>query len=200
MKNSSPWFESLGGAPPISARVVAVAISTVRSASSKIGATGPVVCFLGSHFAVMARAMFSDCLSFRGWGWQLVFGFATGLENHLKAYAYYIYGLCIFPLMLSMSLRLFGLHEVGSVRGFGDANAAKPRHQFAHRMVACLLLVPFVQVLVGALAGFVALVLVLVLIAVHSLVGCRRYGGILYFWMRIAVRIGVRRAVGRWSR
>ena len=200
MKNSSPWFESVGGAPPISARVVAVAISTVRSASSKIGAPGPVVCFLGSHFAVMARAIFSDSLSFRGWGWQLVFGFASGLENHLKAYAYYIYGLCIFPLILSMSLRLLGLHEIGVGREIGDPNAPKPPHQFAHRMVACLLLVPFVQVLVGALAGIVALILVLVLIAVHSLVGCRRYGGILYYWMRIVVRIGVRRAVGRWSR
>jgi len=55
VKNSSPWFESVGGAPPISAKVVAAAISTVRSASSKIGATGPVVCFLGSHVAVMSQ-------------------------------------------------------------------------------------------------------------------------------------------------
>jgi len=200
VKNSSPWFESVGGAPPISAKVVAAAISTVRSASSKIGATGPVVCFLGSHVAVMARAIFSNSLSFRGWGWQLVGGFASVLENHLKTYAYYIYGLCIVPLILSMALRLLGLHEAGAGREIGDPNAAKPPRQFAHRMVACLLLVPFVQVLVGALAGFVALVLVVVLIAVHSLVGCRRYGGILYYWMRIAVRIGVRRAVGRWSR
>ena len=147
---------------------------------------------------VMARAIFSNSLSFRGW--QLVGGFVSVLENHLKAYAYYIYGLCIVPLILSMSLRLLGLHKAGTSRDIGDPNAAKPPRQFAHRMVECLLLVPFVQVLVGALAGFVALVLVLVLVAVHSLVGCRRYGGIIYFWMRMAVRLGMRRAVGRWSR
>lgn len=200
MKNPSSWIESVGGAPPISARVVAAAIHTVCSATGKIGAAGVVICYFGSHVAMTARAFYSQSSFFRGWGWRIIVGCISVLENHLNVYACYFYGLCVFPLILSLFLRLLGIHEPGASKEMGDLNAAKPPHQFAHRMVACLLLVPFVQVLVGALAGFVALVLVLVLIAVHSLVGCRRYGGILYFWMRIAVRIGMRRAVGRWFR
>jgi len=200
VKNSSPWFESVGGAPPISARVVAVAIHTVCSTTGKIGAAGVVICYFGSHVAMTARAFYSHTPFFRGWGWKFIVGCISVLENHLNAYACYVYGLCVFPLILSLILRLLGIHEPGAGKEMADPNAAKRPHQFAQRMVACLLLVPSVQVLVGALAGFVALVLVLVLIAVHLLVGCRRYGGMLYFWMRIAVRIGMRRAVGRWSR
>lgn len=200
MKNPSAWFESVGGAPPISAKVVAVAIHTVCSATGKIGAAGAVICYFGSRVAMMARAFYSHSSFFQGCGWQFAVGYISALENHLRAYACYFYGLCVFPLILSLLLRLLGIHEAGVSVAMCDPNAVRRPHQFARRMGGWLLLVPSVQVFLGTLAGLMALALVLVLIAVHSLVGCRRYGGILYFWMRIAVRIGVRRAVGRWSR
>jgi len=199
VKNPFAWFESVGGAPPISARVVAVAIHTVCSATGKIGAAGAVICYFGSHFAMMARAFYSDSLFFRGWGWQFIVGCASVLENHLRAYACYLYGLCVFPLILSLFLCLLGIHEPGASKEMGDPNSAKRPHRFVRRIVACLLLIPFVQVFLGALAGLMTLVLVLVLLSVHALVGCRHYGGILYFWMRVAVRIGMRTVVRRRS-
>jgi len=200
MKNPSTWFESVGGAPPVSAKVVAVAIHTICSATGKIGAAGVVICYFGSQVAMAARAFYSHSSFFRGWGWQIIVGCISVLENHLNGYACYLYGLCVFPLILSLFLRLLGIHEPGASKEVGDLNAVKRPHQFARRMCAWLLLVPSVQLFLGTLAGITALVLVLALLAVHALVGCRRYSGILYFWMRMAVRIGMRRAVGRWSR
>lgn len=200
MKSPFAWFESVGGAPPISAKVIAVSIHTVCSATGKIGAAGAVICYFGSRVAMMARAFYSHSSFLRGPGWQFIVGCASVLENHLRAYACYIYGLCVLPSILSLFLHLLGIHEPGASKEMGDLNAVKRPHQFARRVGAWLLLVPSVQVFLGTLAGVMTLALVLVLIAVHSLVGCRRYGGILYFWMRVAVRIGMRRAMGRWSR
>lgn len=190
----------MGGAPPISAKGVRVAIHTVCSATGRIGAAGTVICYFGSHVAAMARAFYSHSPFFRGWGWQFIVGSASALENHLRAYAFYIYGLCMLPSILSLFLRLAGIHEDGSGKEPGDPFAAKWPSQFKRRIVACLLLVPFVQVFLGALAGLMALVLFLILMAVHALVGCRRFGEVFYFWTSVAVRAGVRRAVGRWSR
>jgi hypothetical protein len=200
VKNPFAWFESVSGAPPISARVVAVAIHIVCSATGKIGVTGVVICYFGSRVAIMARAFYYHSSFFRGWGWQFIAGCMSALENRVNTYACYFYGLGVFPLALSLFLRLLGIHEPGASKEMGDLNAVKRPHQFARRVGAWLLLVPSVQVFLGTLAGVMTLALVLVLIAVHSLVGCRRYGGILYFWMRVAVRIGMRRAMGRWSR
>lgn len=200
MRNPSAWFESVGGAPPISARAVAVAIHTICSATGRIGAAGVVICYFGSHVVMTARAFYSHSSFFRGWCWQVIVGCISVLENHLNAYACYLYGLCVFPLILSLFLRLFGIHEPGATKEMGDPNAVNRPHKFARRMGSWLLLVPSVQLFLGTLAGLTALVLVLALLAVHALVGCRRYGGILYFWIRMAVRIGMRRAVGRWSR
>jgi len=200
VKNSSPWFESVGGAPPVSTKVIAVAILTVRSVSGKIGAVGAVICYFGSHLAMMVRAFYSGSLFFRGWGWQFIFGWAVMLENHLRPYSCYIYGLCILPTALSLFHHLLGIHEPGSGKKIGDSHFTKRSRQCARRIGAWLLLVPFVQVLLGALTGIVTLVLVLVLLAVHALIVCRRHSGILYLWMRAAVRIGMRDAVGRRSR
>jgi hypothetical protein len=199
MKNPSSWFESVGGAPPISAKVVAVAIHTICSATGKIGAAGVVICYFGSRVAMTARAFYSHSSFFRGWGWHIIVGCISVLENHLNAYACYLYGLCVFPLILSLFLRLLGIHEPGTSKEMGDLNAVKRPNQFFRRMGSWLLLVPSVQLFLGTLAGLTALVLVLALLAVHTLVGCRRYGGMLYFWIRMAVRIGIRRVVDRRS-
>jgi hypothetical protein len=197
VKSPFAWFESVGGAPPISAKVITVSIHTVCSVTGKIGAAGAVICYFGSHLAMMARAFYSHSPFFRGWGWQFIVECASVLENHLRAYVCYFYGLCVFPLIRSLFLRLLGIHEPEANKEMGDLNAAKRPHQFVRRLIACLLLIPFVQVFLGALAGIMTLVLVLVLFSVHALVGCRRYGGILYFWMRVAGRIGIRNMVRR---
>jgi hypothetical protein len=200
MKNPSSWFESVGGAKPISARFVAVAIYTICSATGRIGAAGVVVCYFGSHVAMTAPAFYSHSSFFRGWGWHINVGCISVLESHLNAFACYLYGLCVFPLILSLFLRLLGIHEPGSTKEMCGQNAVKRPHKFARCMGSWLLLVPSVQLFLGTLAGLTALVLVLALLAIHALVGCRRYGGNLYFWMRIAVRTGMRRALGRWYR
>ncbi len=200
MKNPFTWFESVGGAPPISAKVVAGAMHTVCSATGKIGAAGAVICYFGSHVAMMARAFYSHSSFFGGRGWQFIVGCISALENHLNAYTCYFYGLCVFPLILSLFLRLIGIHEPGARRKIGGLHAAKRPHQYAQHVVAFILLVPFVQVLLGAVAGLIALVLVLAFLIVHALVGCRRYSGILYSWLKTAVWIGVRVSLGRRSR
>jgi hypothetical protein len=112
-------------------------------------------------------------------------------------YACYIYGLCALPSILSLILRRLGLYEPGAIKEMGDLNATKRPQKFARRMGAWLLLIPTVQVLLGALAGLMTLVLVLILLGVHLSVGCRRHGGALYLWVRTAVQIGARNAVAR---
>jgi len=187
----------MGGAPPISAKGIRVAIHTICSATGRIGAAGAVICYFGSHIATLARAFYSHSPFFRGRVWQFAVGCVSVLENHLGGYACYIYGLCALPSILSLILRLLGIQPAGAIKGMGDLNAAKRPKKFARQMGAWLLLVPTVQVLLGALAGLMALVLVLVLLGVHAWVGCRRHGGALYLWVRTAVQIGARNAVAR---
>ena len=197
MKNPFAGFESVSGAPPISARVVAVAIHIVCSATGKIGVTGVVICYFGSRVAIMARAFYYHSSFFRGWGWQFIAGCMSALENRVNTYACYFYGLGVFPLALSLFLRLLGIHEPWASKEMGELNTIKPPRQFARRIGSWLLLIPSVQVLLGALAGFMTLVLVFVLLGVHALVGCRRHGRTLYFWVRTTVQIGVRSAIAR---
>lgn len=199
MKIPFTFFEPVGGAPPIPAKLIGAAILNVRAASGKLGTASAVVCYFGSHFAAMVCAFCSTSVFFQGWGWRVIVGCASVLENHLTTYAWCIYGLCVVPSIMSLLFHRVCGYEVTAGHEKGGLGGTKMPRQFMPRVVAFVLLIPCVQVLVGALAGLTILALVFVFLTVHASVACRCYVGILHSWVRAAVRLGLRCSRGRRS-
>jgi hypothetical protein len=203
MKNPFPWFAPESGAPPTPAGVVGLAIRVLCYAAIKVGITGVMICYLGrSYFEPFVRAFFLDQQCFRGWGWQFIAWILSFLGGQLKGSARYIYGLCGLPLALSMFLRLFGLRRNGTegdgkLGGFFCGRLSPGL--LARRIGEGLLIVPFLPVFVGALAGFMILLLGVVFLAIHASVRSLRYSGNLYLWMRTVMRGAVRDAFRRWT-
>jgi len=189
-------FEPVGGAPPIPAKLIGAAIHNVRAASGKLGTASAVVCYFGSHFTAMVCAFCSTSAFFQGWGWRFIAGCASALENHLSAYAWCIYGLCVAPSIVSLIVRLLGGGEATAGQELAGPGIVKSPSPFTHRIVAFVLLIPCVQVLVGALAGLTTVALILAFLTVHASAICRRYTEILHIWMRAAAKLGWRNSLG----
>ena len=165
-----------------------------------VGLLGGVSLYVCSFPATIAGVMFGDGLHFREEGWSFLSWCGSLLDRHMRWFISYVLILFLGPLCVMWILGLFGLGKIyESTRAKYGCLLSGKRYPgyLVVRLWAGALFLPFIPTIIAAIASFMMGLLIMFLLGLYALVELGRFGGLRYFVTRIAVRDGMRDALGR---
>jgi hypothetical protein len=194
-----PGPEPNATAPPALSEIFSTIFINLVLASWVVGIFGGLTLYMGSFFATMSGSMFSDTLYFHEQEFRFMAWCGLLLDRHLAAFLYYLAGLFFLPLVLliTVSVPRSEKHPPGGGEGCANFLSGRPfPGRTWVRVFACMLYLPFVPTLLAALAGLAVVLFVLSALALYALFISFRFFGFRYLWTRVAVRDGMRDALG----